>query len=116
MAKRHVSLAILFASIGAVASAKAEEFPARSITWVVPFAPGGITDTTSRIVAEEMSKTLGQSVLIDNRAGRRRWARSTVADAALAGRGGGRIKRTKNLVTASDCATREHRAAVNTGG
>jgi hypothetical protein len=97
MAKRHVLLAILIASIGAV-------------------TPGGITDTTSRIVAEEMSKTLGQSVLIDNRAGRRRWARSTVADAALAGRGGGRIKRTKNLVTASDCATREHRAAVNTGG
>ena len=36
---------------------------------MVPFAPGGITDTTSRIVAEEMSKTLGQSVLIDNRGG-----------------------------------------------
>jgi tripartite-type tricarboxylate transporter receptor subunit TctC len=35
----------------------------------VPFAPGGITDTTSRIVAEEMSKMLGQSVVIDNRAG-----------------------------------------------
>ena len=47
----------------------AEEFPNRPITWVVPFAPGGITDTTSRIVAEEMSKTLGQSVLIDNRGG-----------------------------------------------
>ena len=36
---------------------------------MVPFAPGGITDTTSRIVAEEMSRTLGQSVLIDNRGG-----------------------------------------------
>ena len=50
-------------------SASAEEFPNRPITWVVPFAPGGITDTTSRIVAEEMSRTLGQSVVIDNRAG-----------------------------------------------
>ena len=45
MAKRHVLLAILLASIGAVAPAKAEEFPAHPITWVVPFAPGGITDT-----------------------------------------------------------------------
>ena len=45
MAKRHVLLAVLLASIGAIAPAKAEEFPAHPITWVVPFAPGGITDT-----------------------------------------------------------------------
>ena len=69
MAKRHVLLAILLASIVFITSVSAEEFPNRPITWVVPFAPGGITDTTSRIVAEEMSKTLGQSVLIDNRGG-----------------------------------------------
>jgi tripartite-type tricarboxylate transporter receptor subunit TctC len=69
MTKRHVLPAILLASIAFIAPALAEEFPSRPITWVVPFAPGGITDTTSRIVAEEMSKALGQSVLIDNRAG-----------------------------------------------
>ena len=69
MAKRQVLLAILLASIAFIAKASAEEFPSRPITWVVPFAPGGITDTTSRIVAEEMSRTLGQSVLIDNRGG-----------------------------------------------
>ncbi|MBN8987865.1 MAG: tripartite tricarboxylate transporter substrate binding protein [Rhizobiales bacterium] len=72
MAKPLVVLALWLASIGVIAPdsiARAEEFPARPITWVVPFAPGGITDTTSRIVAEEMSKTLGQSVLIDNRGG-----------------------------------------------
>ena len=69
MAKRHLLPAILLASIGFIATARAEEFPNRPITWVVPFAPGGITDTTSRIVAEEMSRTLGQSVLIDNRGG-----------------------------------------------
>ena len=69
MAKRHVLLAIWLASFAFIPSAFAEEFPSRPITWVVPFAPGGITDTTSRIVAEEMSKTLGQSVLIDNRGG-----------------------------------------------
>lgn len=62
-----------FVAIGlawlALTPASAEEFPGRPVTWVVPFAPGGITDTTSRVVAEEMSKILGQTVLIDNRAG-----------------------------------------------
>ncbi len=67
MTKRHVLPAILLLAL--IAPVAAEEFPSRPITWVVPFAPGGITDTTSRVVAEEMSKTLGQSVLIDNRAG-----------------------------------------------
>ncbi|MDI1264682.1 MAG: tripartite tricarboxylate transporter substrate binding protein, partial [bacterium] len=69
MTKRNVLLAILSASLAFVAPAFAEDFPNRPITWVVPFAPGGITDTTSRIVAEEMGKTLGQTVLIDNRGG-----------------------------------------------
>ena len=69
MVKRHIPLAILLVSIALIASASAEEFPNRPITWVVPFAPGGITDTTSRIVAEEMARTLGQSVVIDNRGG-----------------------------------------------
>jgi tripartite-type tricarboxylate transporter receptor subunit TctC len=74
MTKRLVMLAIWLASTCAIAPASiekalAEEFPTRPITWVVPFAPGGITDTTSRIVAEEMGKALGQTVLIDNRGG-----------------------------------------------
>ena len=69
MAKRHVLLAIWLISFAFIPPALAEEFPSRPITWVVPFAPGGITDTTSRIVAEEMSRMLGQSVVIDNRGG-----------------------------------------------
>jgi len=48
----------------------------------VPFTPGGITDTTSRLVAEEMSRSLGQSVLIDNRGG----AGGTVGTEQAAGR------------------------------
>lgn len=74
MAKRFVVPAIWLVCLcaiapGSIVKALAEEFPSRPITWVVPFAPGGITDTTSRIVAEEMARTLGQSVLIDNRGG-----------------------------------------------
>ena len=69
MSKHTVLLAMFLAACGVVASAAAEEFPNRPITWIVPFTPGGITDTTSRLVAEEMSKSLGQTVLIDNRGG-----------------------------------------------
>ena len=68
MSKRIAVLAIFLATFG-VAPAAADEFPSRPITWIVPFTPGGITDTTSRLVADEMSKSLGQTVLIDNRGG-----------------------------------------------
>jgi tripartite-type tricarboxylate transporter receptor subunit TctC len=45
------------------------EYPARSITLVVPFAAGGSTDTIARIVADHMARTLGQSIVIENDAG-----------------------------------------------
>ncbi len=46
-----------------------EPYPARAITMVVPFAPGGPTDTIARNVAQHISGTLGQSVMVDNRPG-----------------------------------------------
>ncbi|WP_119155483.1 Bug family tripartite tricarboxylate transporter substrate binding protein [Caldimonas tepidiphila] len=42
-------------------------FPSKPITLMVPFAPGGIADITARAVAEAMGKTLGQTIVIDNR-------------------------------------------------
>ena len=50
-------------------SAQAQMFPSRQIRWVIPFAPGGNYDVTSRIIAEPMGRQLGQSVLIDNKPG-----------------------------------------------
>jgi tripartite-type tricarboxylate transporter receptor subunit TctC len=44
-------------------------YPDKLIKIVVPFAPGGGTDTIARILAEQMAKDLGQSVIIDNRPG-----------------------------------------------
>jgi tripartite-type tricarboxylate transporter receptor subunit TctC len=49
--------------------ARAATYPSRPITLVVPFPPGGPTDTLARIVADHMSKSLGQSVIIENVSG-----------------------------------------------
>src|SRR5262245_31306345 len=54
---------------GAARPARADTFPSRQIRWVIPFAPAGNYDVTSRLVAEPMGRQLGQSVLIDNRPG-----------------------------------------------
>lgn len=49
-----------------LASALADDYPSRSIALVVPFAAGGPTDTLGRILAERMSRTLGQPVVVEN--------------------------------------------------
>jgi tripartite-type tricarboxylate transporter receptor subunit TctC len=43
----------------------AQTYPTRLVTIVVPFAPGGTTDVSARIVAEHMSRTLGQQFIIE---------------------------------------------------
>src|ERR1700751_3702157 len=55
--------------IAALGPAAAETYPARPITLVVPFAPGGSASTAARSVADKMSETLGQQIVIDNRGG-----------------------------------------------
>jgi tripartite-type tricarboxylate transporter receptor subunit TctC len=66
---------ILKAMLGATAlaaislvsvSAHAEGYPERTITMVVPFSAGGPTDTVARLVAESMSKDLGQQIIVEN--------------------------------------------------
>ena len=51
------------------ANAAFAEFPEKTIRLIVPQAPGSATDTVSRILAPEMSKVLGQQVVVDNRPG-----------------------------------------------
>lgn len=50
-------------------SACAQAWPARPITLIVPFPPGGFADNISRVVGLELGKVLGQNVIVENRAG-----------------------------------------------
>src|SRR5215218_7180564 len=56
----------LFALTLGVAQAVAQDYPARPVTVIVPFAAGGPTDVIARIVGDHMSKTLGQTLVIEN--------------------------------------------------
>lgn len=60
--------------------ARADDFPAKPITLVVPFTPGGAIDMLARLVAQQAGATLGQPIVIDNRSG----AGGLIAAAAVA--------------------------------
>jgi tripartite-type tricarboxylate transporter receptor subunit TctC len=62
-----IIIAIVFAA--SVVPVRAQDYPSRSITVIVPFPPGGASDVVARIVTNEMSKTLGQSIIIENVSG-----------------------------------------------
>lgn len=51
------------------AVASADQFPSRTIHLIVGFAPGGINDIVARLIAPKISEALGQSVIVENRAG-----------------------------------------------
>jgi len=46
-----------------------DNYPTRPITLIVPYAPGGATDIIGRVFAEEVSNTIGQRVIVENRPG-----------------------------------------------
>ena len=62
-------LTIALAALLLAASASAQTFPNKALRWVVPSAPGDGSDITGRIIAERVSRELGQQVLIDNKPG-----------------------------------------------
>lgn len=68
MPKKLGALALLLAAIAAPCAAQ-QVYPERAVTLVVPVPPGGILDTVARMVSPSMGSTLGQPVVIDNRAG-----------------------------------------------
>lgn len=65
LAAAAMSLAVL----GATGAMAQEKWPTKTVTLVVPYAPGGYTDLTGRITARYLEKTLGQTVVVENKAG-----------------------------------------------
>jgi len=65
MTRQWVMATILLAIAG-IAGAQAQEYPARTVTIIVPFAAGGPADITGRIVADIFTRHLGQKVVVEN--------------------------------------------------
>jgi tripartite-type tricarboxylate transporter receptor subunit TctC len=65
---RWASLAAIGLAATALA-AEAQEWPAKPLTAVIPFAAGSVTDVVPRIVFEQLSKQLGQNIIVENRSG-----------------------------------------------
>ena len=68
LTRRHAAV-LLLAGAGALTAQAQDAYPSKPITVVVPQAAGGANDTIARVVAARLSQLLGQSVIIDNRAG-----------------------------------------------
>src|SRR5258705_6988644 len=74
------SIVIAIVFVAGIVPARAQDYPSRSITVIVPFPPGGASDVVARIVTNQMSRTLGQSFIIENVSG----AGGTVGGARVA--------------------------------
>src|SRR5262245_61022720 len=79
MVSLRIALGIVALLVSAASSSHAQTYPSRPITLVVPFPAGGGNDALARLVAERMSKTLGQQVVVENRGG----AGGTIATRAI---------------------------------
>jgi tripartite-type tricarboxylate transporter receptor subunit TctC len=63
---KAVAIAVCLAALALSRPASAEDWPTRSVTLIVPFAPGGTTDIVARIIGQALSARLGQSVVVEN--------------------------------------------------
>jgi tripartite-type tricarboxylate transporter receptor subunit TctC len=65
--KLQSALVFFVALLTAATGSLAQQYPTRNITMMVPYAAGGPTDTVARVVAQSMSKPLGQTIVVENR-------------------------------------------------
>ena len=69
MILRMLKCLAALAALSLAGTAHAQDYPKRPISMIVPFAAGGTSDVIARVVAEEMTKSLGQPIVIENVAG-----------------------------------------------
>lgn len=65
----RVRIAVGFVLAALLAGAQAQNYPSRPIRFIVPIAAGGGADLVARVIAERLSRNLGQQVVVENRAG-----------------------------------------------
>ena len=63
------SVMLSLATVGAILPVRAQNFPDRPIRFIVPYSAGGGVDTTARVIAEGLTKRIGQSVVVENKPG-----------------------------------------------
>ena len=68
--KRKICFGLLLAALPLAGHAQAQNnFPNRPIRLIVPFATGGVTDTSGRLIADQLSRRIGQQVIVENKPG-----------------------------------------------
>lgn len=69
MMRSRFWIALLLASLAVTAFAQAPAYPAKPIKWIVPYPPGGITDSVTRIVTQKLADAVDQPIVIENKPG-----------------------------------------------
>ena len=70
MVRRRLALAAALSFLALAVSAQAPSpYPTRTIKWIVPYTPGGITDSVTRVVTQKLSEVLGQPIVVENKPG-----------------------------------------------
>lgn len=67
--RTFLSAALAAAGLAALPSALAQNYPSQPVKLIVPYAPGGLPDTVARIIGQRLTTALGQSFVVDNKAG-----------------------------------------------